>query len=174
MFEIKIVDNLYSDPSIKECEMVFEIKEKIPRPSYIYYEIENFYMNHRDFVKSRIYQQLRGEVYINSRNNIECSGAILMSEMFNNDESKYYSVGGRKMKGDEYANPCGLIAKSFFNDTYELYKNKFDNSDTNVYDKKIFINDTGIANKYDKEYMFKNHKDYKQNQWIDVTNGKIN
>jgi len=129
-------------------------------------------MNHRDFVKSRIYPQLRGEVYINSRNNSECSGAILMNEMFHNDESKYVSVGGRKMSGDEYANPCGLIAKSFFNDTYQLYKDKSDSNNLNFYEKNIFINESEIAKIYDKKYMFKNHIDYMQNQWIDVTNGK--
>jgi len=142
----------------------------MPGPSYVYYELENFYMNHRDFVKSRIYAQLRGEVYINSRNNSECAGAITMSEMFNNDESKYISVGGRKMNGSEFASPCGLIAKSFFNDTYELFYEDRDNNGK-IGKRSISINETAIANNYDKIYMFHNHKDYKENQWIDVTNG---
>lgn len=93
-----------------------------------------------------------------------------MKEMFNNDESKFSVVGGRKMSGDDYANPCGLIAKSFFNDTYELYT---ENVNTNGIAERrtLKILETGIANDYDKNYMFKNHKDYKQIQWIDVTNG---
>lgn len=93
-----------------------------------------------------------------------------MKEMFNNDESKFNAVGGRKMSGDDYANPCGLIAKSFFNDTYELYSES-PNSIGIAQRRVVKIDETGIANNYDKNYMFKNHKDYKQIQWIDVTNG---
>lgn len=128
-------------------------------------------MNHRDFVKSRIYPQLRGELSVNSKNNSECKGAITMKEMFHNDESKYFAVGGRKMSGNDFANPCGLIAKSFFNDTYELYQESPESLGLVESRKRINIDETGIANSYDKNYMFKNHKDYKQIQWIDVTNG---
>ena len=130
-------------------------------------------MNHRDFVKSRIYDQLRGEVYVNSRNNSQCVGANTMKEMFNNDESKFFAIGGRKMNGDDFANPCGLIAKSYFNDTYELFTENTSSLGL-VERRRIIVNETGIANSYDKNYMFKNHKDYKQIQWIDVTNGIFN
>jgi len=93
-----------------------------------------------------------------------------MKEMFNGDESKYYAVGGRKMSGGDYANPCGLIAKSFFTDTYKLYSESED-SNGEVQRRDVFIDETGIANNYDRNYMFKNNKEYKQIQWIDVTNG---
>ena len=64
-----------------------------------------------------------------------------------------------------------MIAKSFFNDTYKLFSvSKDDNG--NEIKNKININETDIANDYDKKYMFKNHPDYKNIQWIDVTNGK--
>ena len=36
---------------------------------------------------------------------------------------------------------------------------------------KIFINETDIANSYDKLYNFKRYKDYDTLQWMDVTNG---
>lgn len=155
---------------MKECLLKFQVTEKIPAPSYVYYELDNFYMNHRDFVKSRIYSQLRGETHVNSRNNSQCEGAILIKEIFNDDESKYYSIGGKKLQPNDYANPCGLIAKSFFNDTYKLYAENEGNIQSK--NKEIFINETGIANDYDKQYMFKRHVDYLENQWIDVTNGK--
>ena len=32
----------------------------------------------------------------------------------------YYSINGEKLSPDAPANPCGLIAKSLFNDTYQL------------------------------------------------------
>jgi hypothetical protein len=57
------------------------------------------------------------------------------------------------------ANPCGLIAKAFFNDRYRLYKPSGD---------KVFINETGIANKYDIDYMENRDVNYTYTQWIDV------
>lgn len=141
-----------------------EITDIIPNPSYVYYEIENFFMNHRDFVKSRLFPQLRGEVHVNSDNNSKCDGAIYMKEIFNNDESKYFSVGKKRLKPDDFANPCGLIAKSFFNDTYSLFNNTTNSN--------VFINESGIANSYDKDYMFKRHPNYQDIQWVDVENGK--
>ena len=38
-----------------------------------------------------------------------------MWEMFDNDTSKYKSYSGYQLKVNDVANPCGLIAKSFFN-----------------------------------------------------------
>jgi hypothetical protein len=58
------------------------------------------------------------------------------------------------------ASPCGLIAKSYFNDEYQLYSES----------RKIFINETGIANQFDKDYTYKREADYNHTQWIDVEN----
>jgi len=89
----------------------------MPGPVYVYYEIHNFYMNHRDFVKSRDFGQMRGEYNINERDKSfsRCEGAQYMYEMFDNDTSKYKSYTNKTLKGEDFANPCGLIAKSFFN-----------------------------------------------------------
>jgi len=43
-----------------------------------------------------------------------------MKEIFNNDSSKYISITGEKLKGDDYALPCGLIAKAFFNGKFTI------------------------------------------------------
>jgi hypothetical protein len=119
-------------------------------------------MNHRDFVKSRNYPQLRGEVHVDSSNNSKCQGARYMSEIFDKDESKYITAWNVKLQNDSFANPCGLIAKSFFNDSYTLY-------DPNG--QEITINETDIAQEYDKKYMFKRNVNYTSLQWIDVENG---
>lgn len=42
--------------------------------------------------------------------------------------------------------PCGLVAKSFFNDTFALYNTS----------GRVAINENGIAWESDKEYKFKN------------------
>lgn len=64
---------------------------------------------------------------------------------------------------DEPAYPCGLVAKSYFNDTFELY----DNSLTN-----ITIDDSNIAWKSDVDYKFENlaQANWEDIQWMDVTN----
>jgi hypothetical protein len=59
----------------------------------VYYKLEFFYANHRKFMESRSYDQLRG-VDIN--------------------EEKAYDECG------DGNNPCGMIAKYKFNDSYEL------------------------------------------------------
>ena len=66
--------------------------------------------------------------------------------------------------------PCGLVAKSVFNDTYVLKKG------TEV----VPIVETGIAWSSDIQYKFKNienepnGKSWQDVQWLDMTNGKYN
>ena len=71
------------------------------------------------------------------------------------------------------ATPGGLIAKSFFNDTFQLWK-KGQGSEA---DKRINISEKGIAWSTDVQYKFKNveveGKDWKDLQWLDMTDGKL-
>lgn len=162
----------YSTVDMPVCEITFDIKEKLPRNSYIYYELDNFYMNHRDFVKSRLYPQIRGEQDINSNKNSQCKGGIYMKDIYGHvNSNKTYHIEKKKMgrekdlKPDDFAIPCGLIAKAFFNDEYSLIEKK-----TGF---KIDINEKGIANNYDKDFMFNNYENWKEKQWLDMTDGKI-
>lgn len=136
--------------------------QSLKAPIYVYYEIDNFYSNQRDFVKSRSYFQLRG--YDIFSNNTDCSGAQLVEEVFYYNESNYKTFTGNKLEGKDTANPCGLVSKAYFNDTF-----KFVNRDNVTID----INDTDIAHQFDKDYMFKRNIDYDTKQWLDVENGKI-
>jgi len=86
-------------------------------------------------------------------------------ELFGNDTSKLISVGGFPLISIEKLSPCGLIAGSFFNDTFKLYK--VDNN-KNLY--QININETDIAYKIDRDRGFKRQQDYLYSQWIDVEN----
>jgi len=65
-------------------------------PVFVYYKLTNFFQNHRRYVKSRSDPQLHGDGYANSLGNCD------PLETYNNK--------------DLY--PCGLIANSFFNDTF--------------------------------------------------------
>ena len=59
------------------------------------------------------------------------------------------------------ASPCGLIANSIFNDTYEVW----DSAGVN-----ITINDTGITWPDDKGDKFKRTPDSAKTQWVDPEN----
>ncbi len=54
---------IYSDID-KECTVEFDLDEDIDAPVYIYYKIKGFYGNHRNYVKSRSYNQMGGEVIL--------------------------------------------------------------------------------------------------------------
>ncbi len=82
-------------------------------------------------------------------------------QIFNNDSSKYFSFKGYPLDQYDIASPCGLIAKSFFNDEFKLVDSS---------GKTIFINETGIANEFDREHMYKRSANYEETQWIDVEN----
>jgi len=52
------------------CNLSFTLQKELTPPIYIYYKLENFFTNHREYVKSKSYKQLRGE-YTNI--NTSCS-----------------------------------------------------------------------------------------------------
>jgi len=101
-------------------------------------------------------------------NNSKCEGAKYVYEMFDNDTSRYFSYWGRPLNAYDYANPCGLVAKSFFNGIFFLPLDTFELKDS--INKNIYINETGIANKYEKSNIYKRHENFSDVQWIDVEN----
>ena len=159
--------NFKKNSLIEKCTKIITIKETIPAPVFVYYELTNFYSNHRDYVKSKIWSQLRGETHINSKNNSNCEGAKLMKEMFDGNSLRYNTYKGKPLKGDDFANPCGLAAKAFFNDTYIL------STKPEEPNKPRFINvsSKGIAATYDVDNVFKRINNSENLQWVDVEDG---
>ena len=47
--------------AIVPCVIDLEVPETIPKPVYVYYTLDNFYQNHRRYVKSRSSAQLLGQ-----------------------------------------------------------------------------------------------------------------
>ena len=89
-------------------------------PIYVYYELTNYYQNHRRYVMSRSMPQLMGKE-IDSTQADQCSPIIYNSDLdFVNGTALSY-VNGQELDPNAIAYPCGLIAKSLFNDTYSLY-----------------------------------------------------
>lgn len=66
--------------------------------------------------------------------------------------------------------PCGLVAKSYFNDTFEIWTT---NESTGDAETNITIADNDIAWESDVKYKFKNlGEGWESKQWTDVTNRK--
>lgn len=95
------------------CDIEFDLDETISEPVMFYYKLENFYQNHRHYIESRDWDQMKGK---SSKKNLDCDGAKTNKQM-----GKTISVTGKPLDEDEDANPCGLIAKSYFNDTFKLF-----------------------------------------------------
>jgi len=117
----------------KMCYLNISIPEKMSAPVYMYYRLQNYYQNHRRYVKSRSDAQLRGE-------SVTSYSAL-------SDCDPWISEGGVKTNPEYFYNPCGLIAKSVFNDTFLLYNS----NSTAVVTRK-----DGIAWTSDKNKKFKN------------------
>lgn len=156
--------------SINECIIEFEIKETLSNRVSLYLEFDNYYANHKDYVKSRDYPQMRNAS--SYKNYTTCDGAKYIKEIFDYDESKYYSFGQlvfdktlnkstlvrEKLDGNSIAIPCGLQAKTFFNDSISIFFNN----------ENIPINDTDITNEFDRKLVFNPPDDAWKYHWIDI------
>lgn len=80
------------------CQLRFEIPNKLKHSIYVYYKLTNFYQNHRKYVESHDTGQIRGKAINPKDLNNNCDP---LREI---DEKAVY--------------PCGLIANSLFNDTF--------------------------------------------------------
>lgn len=114
------------------CNITLHVKDTMDPPVYMYYRLENFYQNHRRYVKSRSDDQLKGVIVSSYSALTDCDPYISLND--NHDKTKLF-------------NPCGLIARSFFNDTFLLYKE--DGTPVN-------LRKDGIAWSSDKDTKFKN------------------
>jgi hypothetical protein len=100
-------------------------------PVYVYYQMDNFFQNHRRYVKSRSDAQLLGVMAE--------KGDSILSKC---DPLQYSDVGGTK----QVLSPCGLIANSLFNDVITL-KSTSRNDDTAL-DETNIAWETDVQNKF--------------------------
>jgi len=108
-------------------------------PIFLYYKLENFYQNHRRYVKSRCDSQLSGDLEPSSACLKNCEPA----KSFNDSEAPE----------DVYL-PCGLIAKSMFTDSFRLVK--LASNDTGGVEYPIPMSFEGVAWESDIEKKFNN------------------
>lgn len=142
-------------PKIKQgakniCYKKLVVNEKIEAPIYVYYQLENFYQNHRRYVKSRDYKQLMGEERTTQQLKDTCDPIVTNSQL----GFQYAYDGVTELDPDAPAHPCGLVAKSLFNDTYHLFDFKPEAGENEG--QSIPIDAEEIAWESDVKYKFKN------------------
>jgi hypothetical protein len=91
---------IQSASSNKSCPVTLTVPKKMSAPVYIYYQLDNYYQNHRRYVKSYDASQLRD----NSLGSTTGSGPSACKPEA--------TLNGQPIV------PCGLIAWSLFNDSY--------------------------------------------------------
>ncbi|CAJ1958207.1 unnamed protein product [Sphenostylis stenocarpa] len=82
----------------KTCNITLHVNKHMKSPIHVYYQLDNFYQNHRRYVKSRSDEQLRDRSEENSTSTCKPED----------------TANGKAIV------PCGLIAWSLFNDTYSF------------------------------------------------------
>jgi hypothetical protein len=87
----------------KVCILSFNIPNDISPPILFYYRLTNFYQNHRRYVKSVDIEQLKGTA--RTANDIRSGDCAPLD--VDADGKPYY--------------PCGLIANSMFNDSFDNF-----------------------------------------------------
>jgi hypothetical protein len=111
------------DKSIpKICTRNLTITKEMKQPIFVYYQLDNFYQNHRRYVKSRNDAQLRDKSKASDTSNCDPEA----------------TVDGKPIV------PCGLIAWSLFNDTYNLVRNN----------ENLTVDKKDISWKSDREHKF--------------------
>jgi hypothetical protein len=151
-----------------KCSIEIQIDQEMKAPIMVYYQLTNFYQNHRRYVKSKSNEQLSGKVLLESQVKSDCEPIVLNKDLPNGT----VSLNGKALDPNKVAHPCGLIARSFFNDYFQLFKKDISNK------TEIKISDKDIAWSADKEMKFKKPEktdDYNpdDNLWIDPTNERF-
>ncbi|KAJ8603802.1 hypothetical protein CTAYLR_000216 [Chrysophaeum taylorii] len=84
------------------CNVTVEIKKKMREPVHVFYEVDNFFQNHRAYVQSMEWNQLHNREHLESK------------ELKDDGCEKLYENSSRVL------NPCGLVPNTLFNDVIEL------------------------------------------------------
>lgn len=136
--------------------MTFQIPKTMTSPVFVYYELNNYFQNHRLYSNSISTDQLAGKVLTVSELSTYCSPIITNSQLYVTK-----ALDNTTLDPKEPANPCGIIAYSIFNDSFSI-------SDPNG--NSILMTTNGIAWPSDlQKYKLSNLSA----QWYNVTDPRF-
>lgn len=123
-----------------KCSIEFWLEEDFERDVFVYYGLTNYYQNHRRYVKSRDDKQLLGTM---------SAGA----------DCEPFTYGPPNQNGvRKPIAPCGAIANSLFNDTFDLERWDDSRNGGKGQFSLVKVDNTGIAWATDKSAKFRNPK----------------
>ena len=135
------------------CTKTITLEDDIDSPVFVYYQLIGFFQNSRRYVKSKETDQLTGDD-IDAHDN--CEPAEKNSEM-GLPYGKKALDGVSNLVDGNIAVPCGLMAKTFFNDSFEFKVNGASEP----------VDETNIAFAKDKD-LYDKEPD-KSKQWTSIT-----
>jgi hypothetical protein len=155
--KIKFEEVDYTDCKVGEnCTKSLIIKEDISKPVYVYYQLDGFFQNSRRYVKSKEVAQLTGDKPYSKEN---CDPVETNEEMGFSNETK-------SMNNETYLNPsdiaipCGLMAKTFFNDNFSFFIKEEEV-------EEIVVDQKNIA--FDKDKKLYSKEPDPSRQWTNIT-----
>lgn len=104
-FEIRFDDKCGDS---KTCTFPLFVKSKMKGPLYMYLTYKDFFVQHRNSLKSVSQSQLSDLGPSTSTLQSSCAGAYT-----NREAGHDFSVTGVRLNPDEPANPCGVLASLF-------------------------------------------------------------
>ena len=152
--KVKSAEIEYTDCTLGEiCNKQLTLEDDIDSPVFVYYQLNGFFQNSRRYVKSKETDQLTGDdISVHD----ECEPAEKNKEMgFSPSQT---ALDGSALDPEAYAVPCGLMAKTFFNDTFSFSIGSTD----------LTVDETNIA--FDKDKKLYDENPDRSKQWMDMTN----
>ena len=152
--KVKSAEIEYTDCTLGQiCNKQLTLENDIDSPVFVYYQLNGFFQNSRRYVKSKETDQLTGDdISVHD----ECEPAEKNKEMgFSPSQT---ALDGSALDPEAYAVPCGLMAKTFFNDTFSFSIGSTD----------LKVDETNIA--FDKDKKLYDENPDRSKQWMDMTN----
>ena len=152
--KVKSAEIEYTDCTLGQiCNKQLTLENDIDSPVFVYYQLNGFFQNSRRYVKSKETDQLTGDdISVHD----ECEPAEKNKEMgFSPSQT---ALDGSALDPEAYAVPCGLMAKTFFNDSFSFSIGSTD----------LTVDETNIA--FDKDKKLYDENPDRSKQWMDMTN----
>jgi hypothetical protein len=111
---VTYADSQVTVPNTNKCFVVFSIEHDLKPPVLLYYQLTNFYQNHRRYLVSFDANQLAGQPRTTAQICMSDCGKLEVDEDLKPADCS--KLKNRKEVKPYY--PCGLIANSIFNDTF--------------------------------------------------------
>ena len=132
-----------------QCVVFASIPEEMKSPIMIYYQLNDFRENHRFYMDNKSDKQLKGEQVSIEDLEKDCENSL-----YNRD----FEFSGNLPQND-IAFPCGLKAKSFFQDVIDTFK---------ISGRIVDITREDLAYKRDIDSFSKVEND--NSHWLDINN----